>query len=73
MDPQHVQKNYEADGLTIHWHAEKCIHSAHCVKSNMEVFNPRRRPWVEPMAASGEEIAKIIDGCPSKALTYTKK
>jgi len=35
-----------------------------------DVFNPRKRPWVNLQAASTDEIKKTIDTCPSGALAY---
>jgi len=65
-------RDYPAEGLTIHWDSSLCYHAAECVKAQPEVFDPKRRPWIEPDAASGDAIAAAIDRCPSGALTYTR-
>lgn len=63
-------KEYEADGITVLWDSDKCIHSAHCVRSLPLVFRPDERPWIEPESASVEDLRRTIDGCPSGALGY---
>ena len=37
------------------------------------MFNPKRRPWIDLSQAPAEEIAAILDQCPSKALQYELK
>ena len=44
-----------------------------CVRGNGKVFEVDRRPWIDLSQASAEEIAAIIDRCPSKALQYELK
>ncbi|MBE6080215.1 MAG: (4Fe-4S)-binding protein [Veillonella sp.] len=66
-------KNYETDGLVIHWNADLCEHAAKCVKGAPAVFDVSRRPWIMPENGTDEEIKKVIDQCPSGALTYTEK
>ena len=34
------------------------------------MFDPRKRPWVEPQGASTEEIVAQVKKCPSGALSY---
>ena len=50
-----------------------CIHVAECLKRNPEVFNLNRRPGVVILKAIAEEIARVIDLCPSGALRYELK
>lgn len=66
-------KNYETDELIIHWNAELCEHAAKCVKGAPEVFDVSRRPWIMPENGDAAHIMKVIDQCPSGALTYTVK
>nr|WP_120491238.1 (4Fe-4S)-binding protein [Corynebacterium lactis] len=66
-------KAYEADGVVIYWKADLCQHSRNCVRGNPNVFEYERRPWIDPTAASPEEIATVIDRCPSGALKYRLK
>ena len=68
-----IKKNYSNKDLTVHWEPSKCIHSTICWKNMLPVFNPQKRPWVDIEGASSEDIAKQIDQCPSKALSYEWK
>jgi len=63
-------KEYSNGELTVVWQADKCIHSAKCVKGLPEVFNPNERPWIKAEAASTKALAEQVRQCPSAALTY---
>jgi uncharacterized Fe-S cluster protein YjdI len=63
-------KEYTNDEVTIVWEAEKCIHSAICVKGLGDVFQPKERPWIKINAASTEALVKQVKACPSGALGY---
>ena len=43
------------------------------IGGNPDVFDPKRRPWVDLSKADAKEIGEIIDRCPSKALQYELK
>ena len=68
-----MSKDYEAEGITIHWNPDICIHSGNCARGLSQVFQPRERPWIKPENATAHEISATIDQCPSRALTYTLK
>lgn len=65
-------KRYEGDSITITWNAERCIHAAECVRGLPSVFDSDRRPWIDPAGANADEIAAVIDRCPSGALGYER-
>ena len=65
-------RDYEGDGIIVHWDSERCMHSQHCTAGLPAVFDRARRPWVDSTGASAGEIAAVIDTCPSGALTYTR-
>lgn len=67
-----AQRDYEGDGVVIHWDSERCFHSGRCVRGLPEVFDFDRRPWVVPTADTAGAIATLIDTCPSGALSYTR-
>ncbi|MDQ0196347.1 (4Fe-4S)-binding protein [Paenibacillus wynnii] len=64
------QKVYYGKSIHVMFNSDKCIHSGICVKGFPAVFNLNNRPWVDPDAATAEEIARHIDKCPSGALKY---
>lgn len=66
------QRKYTNGEITVHWDATKCIHAAKCVMTLPEVFNARKRPWVDINGASTERIIETVKLCPSGALTYSK-
>lgn len=64
---------YEGEAITIRYDAARCIHAAECVHGLKAVFNPENKPWVDPSAASADEIAETIHRCPTGALTYERR
>lgn len=65
-------RDYEGDGIVVHWRSEQCIHSGRCVAGSPAVFDAKATPWVRPEGATADEIAATIDTCPSGALSYTR-
>ncbi|WP_400076951.1 (4Fe-4S)-binding protein [Winogradskyella sp. R77965] len=63
-------KEYSNGEVTIVWEAEKCIHSAICVKNSPNVFQPSDRPWIKIDAAATDEIVDTVKQCPSGALSF---
>jgi uncharacterized Fe-S cluster protein YjdI len=67
--PRKVVKRYTNGEVTVVWQPRLCIHSAICFRGLPQVFDPSRRPWVTPGAASTREIVEQVARCPSGALT----
>ena len=63
-------KEYTNNEVTVVWEAEKCIHSAMCVKNLPNVFLPNDKPWIKIDAASTEELVSTVKKCPSGALSF---
>ncbi len=61
---------YTNGEVTIVWKPDACIHSTLCWKGLKEVFNPGKRPWIEPGGASTQQIIEQIRKCPSGALGF---
>jgi uncharacterized Fe-S cluster protein YjdI len=66
------RKDYTAPGIVVHWDGDRCIHSTHCVSSLPGVFDTSARPWSDAHGADADTIAAAVDGCPSRALTYSR-
>lgn len=69
--PEEV-KEFSNGEITVFWRSEMCIHSANCLITLPEVFNAKKKPWINIHASNSKEIMSIIDTCPSRALTYLK-
>lgn len=68
-----MKKNYTNGEITVIWEPSKCKHSGHCVSGAPHVFRPGSTPWVYMDQDTSEEIMRVIDTCPTGALSYTKK
>lgn len=54
---------------TIHFDADKCIHSRYCVLSHPDVFVPNvKGEWIHPDAQPVEELLHVGKSCPSGAI-----
>jgi uncharacterized Fe-S cluster protein YjdI len=65
------ERDYKNKDITVHWEPKKCIHVTTCYKELIEVFNPRKRPWVNMEGAPTERIIEVVNKCPTAALTYS--
>jgi CDGSH-type Zn-finger protein/uncharacterized Fe-S cluster protein YjdI len=63
----------EVQDFSIEYDIKRCIHAAECVHGLPEVFDPERRPWIDPSRAPAEEIVKVVSACPSGALKAVAK
>jgi CDGSH-type Zn-finger protein/uncharacterized Fe-S cluster protein YjdI len=59
---------FGSEEIKVLYDTKRCIHVAECVNGLPEVFNPKRRPWVDADAAPASEIAEVIQRCPTGAL-----
>lgn len=67
-----LTREYVTPDITVQWFASRCIHSANCVRALHAVFDPQRRPWVDPTAAPADAIAAAILRCPTGALHFIR-
>jgi uncharacterized Fe-S cluster protein YjdI/CDGSH-type Zn-finger protein len=67
-----VTREYGTEHITVEWHAERCIHSANCIRALPRVFDPRRRPWVDVRAATTDAVARAVLRCPTGALQFVR-
>lgn len=73
MTEKDITKNYSNGEVTIVWQPKMCIHSTICWKNATglpEVFDPKKRPWIDPTGAPTSQIIEQVDKCPSGALSY---
>ncbi|OGA22430.1 MAG: hypothetical protein A3I02_04925 [Betaproteobacteria bacterium RIFCSPLOWO2_02_FULL_67_26] len=64
---------YDSDGIVVTYEARRCIHAEACVHGLPAAFDPKRKPWVDAGAAPADDIARVIERCPTGALQYQRK
>jgi uncharacterized Fe-S cluster protein YjdI len=60
---------YSNGDITILWKPKACIHSAVCVKTLPQVYDPAARPWISPQNATTQQLIEQVGKCPSGALS----
>jgi uncharacterized Fe-S cluster protein YjdI len=60
---------YANGEVTLLWKPKLCIHSAVCVRTLPNVYDPKARPWISSENATGVELIAQIAKCPSGALS----
>lgn len=66
------EKAYTTQGIVVYYRSKLCIHAAECVRGLGQVFDPAKRPWIQPQHATPQELAQVIERCPSGALRYER-
>ena len=61
---------FDAGDLTVFFNPDFCTHNGACVRGYPGLFVPKRDPWFDPSKAPTEEIARVVELCPSGALRY---
>jgi uncharacterized Fe-S cluster protein YjdI/CDGSH-type Zn-finger protein len=67
-----MRKSYRGDAIEVTFDLDRCIHVGTCLLSQPEVFNLRRRPWIEANASNPDAVAATVERCPSGALQYRR-
>src|SRR5216110_1107837 len=65
-------KSYSTAAITVQFEPRRCIHAAACVFGLPEVFDPERRPWIDPQRAGADAIAGVVARCPTGALHFER-
>src|SRR5450759_529591 len=67
-----MRKVYRGQEIEVSFDLDLCIHVAECLREHPRVFDLNRRPWVLPDAATPDEVAEVVQLCPSGALLYRR-
>jgi len=64
---------YESDEITVTYDLKRCIHAGECVRGLPGVFDVTKKRWIQPENGAADEIADVIEKCPTGALQYEMK
>ncbi len=65
-------RTYETERIAVVWFPERCIHTARCIMGLPDVFDPRRRPWIVLEGRTADEVAEVVQRCPTGALHFRR-
>ena len=65
------RRDYVGARITIHDNRGLCAHAGLCTDRLGAVFRMKQEPWIDPDAASVEEIRQVVAACPSGAISYS--
>ena len=68
-----MEKRYTNGETTVIWKPEICIHSGICARGLPQVFDPKRKPWIEMQHSDTARIEQQVAACPSGALSILAK
>ncbi|WP_394742793.1 (4Fe-4S)-binding protein [Natronococcus roseus] len=63
---------YSGDRIEVRYDINRCIHARECVRGLPEVFDPDKRPWIEPDNADVDDLEDVIVECPTGALQFDR-
>lgn len=65
-------KDYTNGEIVVTWTPRLCDHSGVCISELPDVFNSIKRPWIIMDGAPSLAIQRVVDLCPTRALTWKK-
>ena len=63
---------YSGDRIEVSYDVNRCIHARECVRGLPAVFDPDKRPWIEPDNADVDDLVDVIVECPTGALQFDR-
>ncbi len=66
------QHSYENEFIKVSFDGSKCAHAGYCFRELHDVFDGDRDPPIDLSGGTPEEIIRVVELCPSSALTYQR-
>jgi CDGSH-type Zn-finger protein/uncharacterized Fe-S cluster protein YjdI len=63
---------YPGEAVDVTWDRRLCIHVGECTRAHGELFASGRTPWGEPDRAGADEVAEVVERCPTGALVHVR-
>lgn len=60
--------DYRGERLAVRFEPGRCIHAEECIRGLPAVFDPDRRPWIDPDRAAADKVEAVVRRCPTGAL-----
>lgn len=67
-----MRRTYRGTNIEVSFDLDQCIHIGECLRGLPATFALRRRPWVLPDADRPDDVAAVVERCPSGALQYRR-
>jgi CDGSH-type Zn-finger protein/uncharacterized Fe-S cluster protein YjdI len=64
---------YHGEDIAVSYDHERCIHVRACVEGLPAVFDTDHRPWVRLDGSDADDVAAVIERCPTGALHYERR
>jgi len=64
---------YPGRYLDVQWDGRLCVHAGECVRAEGGVFVADREPWCDPNQTHAPDVSRIVERCPTGALTFERK
>ena len=63
---------YTGEDIVVEYDVNRCIHARECVRGLPDVFDPDKRPWIDPDQGDVDELMSVIMDCPTGALQFER-
>lgn len=70
---QDQDRRYTGEHADVTYNLKRCIHAEQCIKRLPGVFDPQKRPWIQPATESADALVELVEHCPSGALHVIRK
>jgi len=59
---------YKGSEVSVSFNPLLCSHAAECGRIAANIFNPAKKPWIQPDNGTVDQMRKVVAACPSGAL-----